>query len=1206
MTAPVTLRGGREWTVEQAQAIQRRAGELLLDAGAGSGKTSVMVERFVAHVLDDGIPVGRILAITFTDKAAAELRDRIRARLRELGATEAARATEGAFISTIHGFCARLLRAGALTAGLDPGFVVLDRGQSEPLGAAAFDAALNELESGAAADLLAAYGAPPLRMAILSAYAQLRSAGELEPRLPAVDYPSAAATGMALAAAARALGAELGQIAAPSARVLDALRRLERCHELVAAGEVWPGDLDAVKLRGNGNALSTDACAAYREALAAHRAACAGRAAMPVRDLLDTLLAAFGRHYAQAKHEVSGVDFEDLELLALELVRSRPELRDRYAERFERIMVDEQQDTNRVQLELIEAIAGQNLFTVGDAQQSIYRFRHADVALFEARGARLAARDQRLTLQTNFRSRPEILVALNAAFATAMGERFTPLVPGRRSAETGAQTGSGAEPADPGRGVSGDLEPRVELLLVDKGAEWELEGLAAPWRLAEARALADRVAALVAEGTPLDDVVILTRATTDMRAYERALERRGLPTYVIGGRGYWSHPQVLDLMAYLRVVDNPRDEEALLTVLASPLVGASFDALVVLAGAARARHVDPWTVLRTPGEDLDELGPPDRDALGKFAHWCAGERAGAARRGIEDLIDRVLELTGYDLGMLSMPGGQRRLANVRKLMRLGREYEEEHGADLSGFLAAVADRAAGRAADSRESEAPVEGEGLNAIRLMTIHRAKGLEWPTVCVADLGRTPRPPHQILRIGAGGRLGLRVHRAGVATRVSALDYDALRDEERRADEDEERRLFYVAMTRARERLILSGAARFDGWTGAANSTGGGPVAWIAPAFVPELGATIAEGGGIASPPGAVSGAGRVRLRIATPEAMGESSVGDAGGATTAIVPSPAPGEETLPPALEATPPALDAIPPLPGPTGPGQAGEGPPVATLSYSTLAEHRRCGYRFYAERVLGLPTARPAAEALPMEGAREVLEPGVEDGRSARSGSDRGLLLHGLLERLSFRAPLAPGPGAVRAAADAAGLHPPGDTESEALVGTVQRFLASPLRARLARAPEPRREERFAFALAGVLVTGIIDVLAREPDGQTLIVDYKSDRLGGADPTRLVSTLYGTQRLIYALAALHAGASRVEVVHCFLDDPDHPVSASYERSDLEPLGDELLRRAGGVLRREFPVAEAPHRGLCSGCPAEGGLCTWPRDVTRREAPDRLF
>ena len=155
----------------------------------------------------------------------------------------------------------------------------------------------------------------------------------------------------------------------------------------------------------------------------------------------------------------------------------------------------------------------------------------------------------------------------------------------------------------------------MELVLVDKGADWDLDGVASPWRLAEARALADRVTELVDGGHAPGEIVVLMRATTDMRAYEKALERRGLPTYVIGGRGYWSHPQVVDLVSNLRALANPLDEQALYGVLASPLVGASLDALVVLAAASRASQRDPWWLMREPRGELDALEDGDRAAL---------------------------------------------------------------------------------------------------------------------------------------------------------------------------------------------------------------------------------------------------------------------------------------------------------------------------------------------------------------------------------------------------------------------------------------------------------------------------------------------------------------------------------------------------------------------------------------------------------------
>ena len=221
--------------------------------------------------------------------------------------------------------------------------------------------------------------------------------------------------------------------------------------------------------------------------------------------------------------------------------------------------------------------------------------------------------------------------------------------------------------------------------------------------------------------------------------------------------------------------------------------------------------------------------------------------------------------------MLALPGGRRRLANVRKLMRLAREYEAEHGAALRGFVEFVGERAAGRSADSRESEAPVEGEGLDAIRLMTIHRAKGLEFEIVCVADLGRSIRPPRGSCAMAADGASASAWPGPGTGGRERRWPTSELGEEQRAAEESEERRLFYVAMTRARERLVLSGAAKLEGWLGG-NSTGGGPIAWIAPAFFPDLGTLIAERGGVIDRDGV-----RLALRLIGPEDAGEVPAAD-----------------------------------------------------------------------------------------------------------------------------------------------------------------------------------------------------------------------------------------------------------------------------------------------------------------------------------------
>jgi ATP-dependent helicase/nuclease subunit A len=1149
----------RPWTDEQALAISRREGDLVLDAAAGSGKTSVLVERFVELVLRDEVDVGAILTITFTEKAAAEMRDRIRRRFRELGSVQHARATEGAYISTIHGFCARLLRAQALRAGIDPHFRVLDGWEAQRLADRAFEQALEALASDepGALDLIAAYGPWGLRSSVLAVHAQLRSAGQLGPRLPLLpDPPDLDAVRQRLREAAAVLARELGGIGSPPAKVVDALDRLESCSELVEADEPWPGTVAALALpRGNGAALSTAASQEYAEALEEFRAACGHRWAARAHRLLDLLLGSFGVVYARLKRESSALDFDDLELLALELVRGDPELRERLRDRFERIMVDELQDTNRVQMELIDQLARGNLFMVGDAQQSIYGFRHADVELFRSRGQALGEVGARLELLTNFRSRPEILTAVNRVFEHELAPGFRPLRPGREEVVS--------------------AEPRVELLVADKGADWDYDGLASAWRVAEARALASRVAEVVHSGARPGEVVLLLRAATDMRVYERALEDRGIPTYVIGGRGYWSHPQVIDLVSYLRALANPRDQEAFYTVLASPLVGVSLDALVILAAAARAADRDPWWVVSDPEDRLDELEDGERERLARFATWFGSERVAAARLRVDQLIDRALERTGYDDAVLAMPGGQRRLANVRKLMRLGADQVTVSGDPLREFLELVRFRGWG-GGDRAESEAPVEGDGLNAVRLMTIHRAKGLEFEIVCVADLGRGPHGRPELMRVGRDGRFGLRLNQPGTGRSEPALEYKALGDEQAAAESREERRLFYVAMTRARERLILSGAAKLDAWP--ANG-GGGAMGWIGRSLVPEM-AALAE----RREDGVHEG---VEVRFVEEEGgsdeAGAPVPGLPSGATAAAVgPAGPAGAAAAGPAAPAS--ALPAPPPAAPPLG---------VTEISYSALEEHRRCGYRFYAERVLRLPPVEDADGPPPGSGG------------SGMSAIERGLLVHSLLEGLDFRRPVVPVP--------ALALPGLGAEEAEAILALVRAFTSSELCARLGRATSARSEQRFAFLLGdstlpaqGILIRGVFDVIAVEPHGGTLVVDYKTDRLDGAEPQAVVESSYTVQRLVYALAALRAGAPSVEVVHTFLEQAGRPVVARFSASDAPELEGELAGLTAGMVAGEFEVSQAPHRALCRGCPAEGGLCSWPLALTRRAAPDQLF
>ena len=359
--------------------------------------------------------------------------------------------------------------------------------------------------------------------------------------------------------------------------------------------------------------------ARYLDALAAFSAACRDARARPVLALLDELLGRFADAYAAAKRERSTVDFDDLELLTRDLLAGAPAAAASYAERFARIMVDEFQDTNPLQLEILGFLDRDNVFTVGDELQSIYGFRHADVGVFRARRAELAAHGATATLATSFRARPEILETIDAAFGDAHGDSWVALRPGRDDAA--------------------EDEPRVELLLTDASA-WagasspELsDGLpAAPAaRHAEARLVAQRIAELVRDGeADAGDIVVLLRAATDIGLYERAIEQEGLATLATGGRGWWGRRQVQDLCCYLGALANPRDEAALLGLLASPLVGASSDALALLAMAAPERRGALWDALDDPATRCPGRRPRAPARLPRLVR--PGARAGARPR----------------------------------------------------------------------------------------------------------------------------------------------------------------------------------------------------------------------------------------------------------------------------------------------------------------------------------------------------------------------------------------------------------------------------------------------------------------------------------------------------------------------------------------------------------------------------------------------
>jgi ATP-dependent helicase/nuclease subunit A len=1145
----------RELTDEQETAVARRGEPLQVSAGAGSGKTSVLVERFVRTVCEDGVAPARILAITFTDRASAELRERVRARLLSLQRRDDARDTEAAYVCTFHVFCTRLLRSHALPAGLDPRFSILDEALAADLRERAFALALRDFFAGEredAVDLVAAYGADRVRTMLWRTFAELRSRGIRRPRLPDDG-----------AVEAQPAGGEAGSDAA-------ALRRTE--------GEA--------------------------------RRACA---------LFDELLGRLGDRYQELKRARVCLDFDDLELEALALLEGQPRVREAWAERFAAVLVDEFQDTNPRQLRILAAIERDNLFTVGDELQSIYGFRDADVRLFRRRREELEPRGASLRLSANFRSRAAVLSAVNTAFGTRLGDRYLPLV---AVESQGAQNGSAAANAG---------EPAVELLLTSRDG-WHANGDAdeAPgayahaqiprWREAEAAALAARVDELIGAGEArTGEVAVLLRALGDIDVYERALADRGLHTLASAG-AFWRRQEVADLVAYLRALANPLDELSLYGALAGPLASMSGDGLALIARASAARGEPVWGVVAGAGasDPAVRLDAAEQQRLAAFAHWLERERSSVTQHGTSALIERALGTDAYQLELQSSGDVERRLANVRKLQRLARRFEAAQGRDLRAFLDHVALQE--RSPGGGEADAPVAGAAPDAVRLMSVHAAKGLEFDVVCVADLGRALNLSVADLLV-EDDRVGLRLARLDGSESQPALDYEELSEQRKLAQAEEEERILYVAMTRARERLLLSGAVSFERWP--EQRLGVAPIAWLAPALVPELRELLSTYGAQAqlALDRARARAG-VACRVNAPACSAGGGDGAVGAARDAGC-GPAAGSGAAS-GLELT--AAQSAPALTLAAACGEeAARGEPdsserdafarIESLSYTALSEHRRCGYRFYLERVLGLEEVVPAGESA----------------RGALDARARGTIVHKLLELVDFRHPVAPAAAQAAAAAtqlgfsaaaedcrrlaDLAGVvtdqvkaalsNDGGGRNGHAIEQALVDGLPRTLGARLAQAGRVQREYPFAFALDArqPLLSGVIDVLAHERDGGFLVVDYKTDRLGELEsPTQLVAREYDLQRLIYALAVLRAGAPAVEVAHWFLERPRELVSVVYgarERARLESRLAQQLRRA---RRDGFGVSQSPHRALCETCPGRALLCSWDEAQTLREAP----
>jgi ATP-dependent helicase/nuclease subunit A len=1178
-----------ERTEQQSAAVESRGRDVFLRAGAGTGKTTVLVERFCAAALDPEVGTSGILAFTFTERAADQLRRRIREELsgRVRGAegeqlealNEALEGIERAWISTIHGFCRRVLASHPAAAGIDPRFRVVDEAEAERLASRAFDSALEALVATGepeALELAAANRRRTLLEMTRGAYDELRSHGDPRPELPELAPPDTAAAIGRLAEAAAEAHAECeaasGQGVASRERIAAALT----LDPAAPPEEELLEQLRALEIKSGAKAFKGEACERYTNALKRAQAAVAAHVLGPAYEQLRELVARFGTRYEELKSERAALDFEDLQLKTVELLSSSTALRDRYREQFAHLMVDEFQDTNDLQLRLVEQLRGPEtrLFLVGDEFQSIYGFRHADVEVYRRQHQRfdegVEPNGVALPLTGNFRAAPGLVAATNAIGRSLLAG-FEPLT--AFVEET-------------------DAAPVELLVTVDDRKAWEAEETSLPRlpddpssgsKVAEARRLAGRLRELVDAGEDPAGIVVLLRAFTHVAAIERALADAGLDPYVVGGRGFWSQQQIDDLRCLLAVIANPLDDEALFGALASPACAVLPDTLWLLRRAATSKGDDGreypdhiWPLVRDLAEGK-EVSRGDAEAAGlipaeelerieRFAELLGGLRATSTEGGLESLVERTATSFGYDLATLRRQDGTARWSNVRKLMRLAREFESSEGPDLGAFLEYLEARANSR---DREAEAATRAEGHAGVRVMTVHGAKGLEFDVVAVADLGRNLQLGWTPLRVRPGeegpegGELawvGVQLGRLGrPAERIH--DYQELTELAAERDAEEEARLAYVAATRAKRRLLLSGT--FNPNALKKDIDARKPIAL-------QLIRSLLDG-------------------EATEREVELPAAGDGypAGKLTVSVSEPGPGAGAgllaKREASAAPQPSTKANPPLARP-------EVPPalIGGLSYSALSGFENCGYRFYVERVLGI--GEPDGVGNDDD---ETTSPEV------RSRFGPGLAVHTLLEwsaRSSWREP---DTDRIATALREQGLEGTEEVLAHA-GGLVRAFLESELREEIGDA-KVSAEVPFVISIADTLIRGSIDLLVERPDGSVLVVDYKTDRIEGREPGDVVQR-YSVQRDLYALAAAARGTP-VETAYVFLERPEAPVRESFDKTDLDAARGRIEALLGRLAKGHFEVTDRPHLALCADCPARERLCSHRTADQMRDDPD---
>jgi ATP-dependent exoDNAse (exonuclease V) beta subunit len=755
----------------EAIDISKRHLDICVVAGPGSGKTTVLVEYF-ARLVGAGVDPLRILAITFTEKAAANMRAKLAEQFE--GVTELRAQFERAWVFTIHGFCARLLREQAVWAGIDPEFAIADeqeslRMQQESLGAAMEEVFAHDAEAVRA--LIRGLSSPEFEEHVRSAYDAMRCSGV-----------SPSAMGLQTHARDGSVTAEQIEIVLESLRAAPRTAwsypqkqhlagAIESAERIVSAEtprqallelEEFPLKLPKCKRSTEAYELATE----LRDLLKDYKYTLITQHYAPQRALLIDILLRFDRIYRERKRRAGLLDFPDLEEYAVRLLETHPEAQARLRAQFDHVLMDELQDTNPQQAKLINLVRPANRFyAVGDINQSIYGFRHAEPRGFaEYRRQVESGGGHLVELVENFRSRPEILSAVETITSGREGIERRSLVAGRTftdKPETAVEViGVNAEPADAAARI-------------------------------EARHIAKRIVELANSECEFKDIAVLVRNTEVLTDLAPAFDEAGIPYLVNRGKGFYETREVNDLVHLLRVIANPLDEISLATVLRSPLVAVSDEALLRLRMLGVNIGSSLWRITPEHAADFGE----DYSRLARFRERLHDWRARREYVSFDRLLLEAMDECGY-----RPETGSRGAANIDRLLAQARAARSKMTLDQF-----VEELEQVRKSNPREADAPPE-DSANAVKVMTVHAAKGLEFPVAFVAAMQKGIDSDAGVAAFSPRIGLGARWRNPAVREDKNDVFQHAIREERKAREAEESHRLLYVAMTRAEKRLILS----------------------------------------------------------------------------------------------------------------------------------------------------------------------------------------------------------------------------------------------------------------------------------------------------------------------------------------------------------------------------------------------------------------